>query len=89
MTLSISFSQFVNSFLAFKLMNIASCFWQTTEILEEMVETGSENMNVRDKDEVITRMRSSVASKQFGQEEKLCPLIAEVNIWFLLFHAML
>ncbi|KAG6413590.1 hypothetical protein SASPL_126304 [Salvia splendens] len=59
------------------------------EILEEMVETGSENMNVRDKDEVITRMRSSVASKQFGQEEKLCSLIAEVNIWFLLFHAML
>ncbi|XP_041997002.1 T-complex protein 1 subunit theta-like [Salvia splendens] len=50
------------------------------EILEEMVETGSENMNVRDKDEVITRMRSSVASKQFGQEEKLCSLIAEACI---------
>ncbi|XP_047944554.1 T-complex protein 1 subunit theta-like [Salvia hispanica] len=53
---------------------------KTTEILEEMVETGSENMNVRDKDEVITRMRSSVASKQFGQEEKLCSLIAEACI---------
>ena len=54
-------------------------FFQTIEVLEEMVEKGSENMNVRDKDEVITRMRSSVASKQFGQEEKLCSLIAEVN----------
>ncbi|KAL1569319.1 T-complex protein 1 subunit theta [Salvia divinorum] len=50
------------------------------EVLEEMVEKGSENMNARDKDEVITRMRSSVASKQFGQEEKLCSLIAEACI---------
>ncbi|XP_042024988.1 T-complex protein 1 subunit theta [Salvia hispanica] len=53
---------------------------KTIEVLEEMVEKGSENMNVRDKDEVITRMRSSVASKQFGQEEKLCSLIAEACI---------
>ncbi|XP_042002810.1 T-complex protein 1 subunit theta-like [Salvia splendens] len=53
---------------------------KTIGILEEMVETGSENMNVRDKDEVITRTRSSVASKQFGQEEKLCSLIAEACI---------
>ncbi|KAL1554545.1 T-complex protein 1 subunit theta [Salvia divinorum] len=53
---------------------------KTIEILDEMVETGSENMNVRDKDEVITRMRSPVASKQFGQEEKLCSLIAEACI---------
>lgn len=42
------------------------------------MEEGSENMNVRDTDEVILRMRSSVASKQFGQEDKLCSLIAEV-----------
>lgn len=42
------------------------------------MEEGSETMNVRDKDEVILRMRSSVASKQFGQEDKLCSLIAEV-----------
>lgn len=45
-------------------------------------------MNVKEKDEVISRMRSAVASKQFGLEEKLCPLIADVkqlctfDIWF-------
>ncbi|KAI3446370.1 hypothetical protein Pfo_003035 [Paulownia fortunei] len=53
---------------------------KTVEILEELVEQGSESMNVRDKDEVISRMRSSVASKQFGQEDILCPLIAEACI---------
>ncbi|KAL0334271.1 UNVERIFIED_CONTAM: T-complex protein 1 subunit theta [Sesamum angustifolium] len=53
---------------------------KTVEILEELVEKGSENMNVRNKDEVISRMRSSVASKQYGQEDKLCPLIAEACI---------
>lgn len=42
------------------------------------MEKGSENMNVRNKDEVILRMRAAVASKQFGQEGRLCPLIAEV-----------
>ncbi|XP_057768706.1 T-complex protein 1 subunit theta isoform X1 [Salvia miltiorrhiza] len=53
---------------------------KTIEALEELVEKGSENMNVREKDEVIPRMRASVASKQFGQEEKLCSLIAEACI---------
>ncbi|KAK4432212.1 T-complex protein 1 subunit theta [Sesamum alatum] len=53
---------------------------KTVEILEELVEEGSENMNVRNKDEVISRMRSSIASKQFGQEDKLCPLVAEACI---------
>ncbi|XP_057764110.1 T-complex protein 1 subunit theta-like [Salvia miltiorrhiza] len=53
---------------------------KTIEALEELVEKGSENMNVREKDEVISRMRASVASKQFGQEEKLCSLIAEACI---------
>ncbi|KAH6819639.1 TCP-1/cpn60 chaperonin family protein [Perilla frutescens var. frutescens] len=53
---------------------------KTIEALEELVEKGSENMNVRDKDEVILRMRSPVASKQFGQEDTLCPLIAEACI---------
>lgn len=52
---------------------------QTIEILEELVENGSENMNVREKDEVILRMRSAVASKQFGLEDKLCSLIADVK----------
>ncbi|KAL7154412.1 hypothetical protein ABFS83_03G001000 [Erythranthe nasuta] len=53
---------------------------KTIEILEELVEEGSENMNVRDKEDVISRMRSAVASKQFGQEDILCPLIAEACI---------
>ncbi|KAG9158533.1 hypothetical protein Leryth_024043 [Lithospermum erythrorhizon] len=50
---------------------------KTIELLEELVEEGSENMDVRNKDEVILRMRSAVASKQFGLEDILCPLIAE------------
>ncbi|GFP91834.1 T-complex protein 1 subunit theta [Phtheirospermum japonicum] len=53
---------------------------KTIKILEELVEQGSESMNVRDKDEVISRMKSTVASKQFGQEDKLCNLIAEACI---------
>ncbi|KAL7138691.1 hypothetical protein ABFS83_10G180700 [Erythranthe nasuta] len=53
---------------------------KTIEILEELVEEGSENMNVKDKEDVILRMRSAVASKQFGQEDILCPLIAEACI---------
>ncbi|GAA0167161.1 chaperonin [Lithospermum erythrorhizon] len=50
---------------------------KTIELLEELLEEGSENMDVRNKDEVILRMRSAVASKQFGLEDILCPLIAE------------
>ncbi|KAL6534574.1 T-complex protein 1 subunit theta [Orobanche gracilis] len=50
---------------------------KTLQILEELVEEGSGSMNVRDRDEVILRMRSPVASKQFGREDTLCPLIAE------------
>ncbi|XP_075517841.1 T-complex protein 1 subunit theta-like [Primulina tabacum] len=53
---------------------------KTIEILEELVENGSENMNVKEKDEVILRMRPAVASKQFGLEDKLCPLIADACI---------
>ncbi|KAL6509120.1 T-complex protein 1 subunit theta [Orobanche gracilis] len=53
---------------------------KTLQILEELVEEGSGSMNVRDRDEVISRMRSPVASKQFGQEDTLCPLIAEACI---------
>jgi T-complex protein 1 subunit theta len=44
------------------------------------VEEGSENMDVRDKEQVISRMRAPVASKQFGQEDTLCSLIADVSI---------
>lgn len=53
---------------------------KTLELLEELLEEGSENMDVRNKDEVILRMRSPVASKQFGLENVLCPLIAEACI---------
>lgn len=49
------------------------------EILDELVEKDSEKMDVRNKDEVISRMKSAIASKQFGQEDILCGLIADVN----------
>jgi T-complex protein 1 subunit theta len=45
--------------------------------LEDLVEKGSENMDVRNKEEVVLLMRSAVASKQFGQEDILCPLVAD------------
>ncbi|KAM0005206.1 putative chaperonin TCP-1, chaperonin Cpn60/TCP-1 family, groEL-like apical domain superfamily [Helianthus debilis subsp. tardiflorus] len=50
------------------------------EILEGLVEEGSDIMDVRNKDEVILRMRAPVASKQYGQEDILCPLIADACI---------
>ncbi|KAL9997971.1 putative T-complex protein 1, theta subunit [Helianthus anomalus] len=50
------------------------------EILEGLVEEGSNIMDVRNKDEVILRMRAPVASKQYGQEDILCPLIADACI---------
>ncbi|PNY05643.1 T-complex protein 1 subunit theta-like protein [Trifolium pratense] len=53
---------------------------QIVEILDELVEEGSENMDVRDKEQVISRMRAAVASKQFGQEDTLCSLIADACI---------
>ncbi|KAL8167155.1 hypothetical protein V2J09_008654 [Rumex salicifolius] len=53
---------------------------KTVELLEEMVEKDSDKMDVRSKEEVITRMRAAVASKQFGQEENLCRLIADACI---------
>ncbi|KAG6751895.1 hypothetical protein POTOM_044108 [Populus tomentosa] len=50
------------------------------EILSELVEPGSENMDVRNKEQVICRMKAAVASKQFGQEDILCNLIADACI---------
>ncbi|KAM0832089.1 hypothetical protein ACQ4PT_065116 [Festuca glaucescens] len=50
------------------------------EILEDLVEKGSENMDVRNMEEVVLRMKSAVASKQFGQEDVLCPLVADACI---------
>ncbi|XP_078435748.1 TCP-1/cpn60 chaperonin family protein [Wolffia australiana] len=53
---------------------------KTIEVLEELVEKGSESMDVRNKDEVALRMKAAVASKQYGQEDILCPLIADACI---------
>lgn len=53
---------------------------KTIEILYELVEEGSEKMDVRNKEEVVLRMKAAVASKQFGQEDILCPLIADACI---------
>ncbi|XVE62909.1 hypothetical protein DITRI_Ditri06bG0157200 [Diplodiscus trichospermus] len=53
---------------------------KTIEILEELVEKGSENMDVRNKEQVVTRMKAAVASKQHGQEDILCSLIADACI---------
>lgn len=50
------------------------------EILSELVEEGSDKMDVRNKNEVISRMKAAVASKQFGQEDMLCNLIADACI---------
>ncbi|KAG2686311.1 hypothetical protein I3760_09G001300 [Carya illinoinensis] len=53
---------------------------KTVEILEQLVEKGSENIDVRNKDQVIRRMKAAVASKQFGQEDILCSLVADACI---------
>ncbi|CAM8887004.1 unnamed protein product [Rhodiola kirilowii] len=53
---------------------------EATKILEELVEKDSDKMDVRNKEEVISRMLAAVASKQFGQENILCPLIADACI---------
>lgn len=38
-------------------------------------------MDVRNKDEVVSRMKAVVASKQFGLEDILSSLIADVSIF--------
>ncbi|GLT27503.1 hypothetical protein SLA2020_024940 [Shorea laevis] len=53
---------------------------KTVEILCELVEKGSESMDVRVKEQVITRMKAAVASKQYGQEGVLCSLVADACI---------
>lgn len=54
--------------------------FQVIEILDELVEEGSETMDVRNKEEVVKRMKAPVASKQFGQEDILSSLVADVRI---------
>ncbi|GMH20081.1 hypothetical protein Nepgr_021922 [Nepenthes gracilis] len=53
---------------------------KTIEILEALVDKDFEKMDVRNKDEVVTRMKAAVASKQFGLEDVLCSLIADACI---------
>ncbi|EOY11215.1 TCP-1/cpn60 chaperonin family protein isoform 2 [Theobroma cacao] len=53
---------------------------KTIEVLSELVEKGSEKMDVRNKEQVVTRMKAAVASKQHGQEDILCSLIADACI---------
>ncbi|XP_039045513.1 T-complex protein 1 subunit theta-like, partial [Hibiscus syriacus] len=53
---------------------------KTIEVLGELVEEGSETMDVRVKEQVVTRMKAAVASKQHGQEDILCSLIADACI---------
>ncbi|KAF9599277.1 hypothetical protein IFM89_036575 [Coptis chinensis] len=51
------------------------------ELLDELVEGAKgEIMDVRNKDEVVLIMKVVVASKQYGQEDILCPLIADVSM---------
>ncbi|KAJ8426363.1 hypothetical protein Cgig2_025502 [Carnegiea gigantea] len=44
------------------------------EILDELVDLGLHEMDMRNKDEVIMRMKPTVTSKQFGQEDIICSL---------------
>lgn len=53
---------------------------KAVELLEELVEPESDKMDVRNKDEVIMRMKSAVASKQFGQENIISSLTADACI---------
>lgn len=50
------------------------------EVLESLVVPGSEKLDVRDKAAVATRLRGTIASKIFGYEDLLCPLVAEACI---------
>lgn len=68
-------------FINFFLLSFLETF-QTVEILDELVEKGSENMDVRNKEQVVSRMKAAVASKQFGQEDFLSSLVADVIITY-------
>ncbi|ESW23842.1 hypothetical protein PHAVU_004G080500 [Phaseolus vulgaris] len=55
----------------------------TVQILDALVEEGSENMEVRDKEQIVSRMKAAVASKQFGLENTICsdPFYYEKVVW--------
>jgi T-complex protein 1 subunit theta len=50
------------------------------EILEALVQEGSETIDVRNEDQVILRIKAPVSSKLYITEHILCPLIAEACI---------
>ncbi|KAI6697061.1 hypothetical protein NL676_017180 [Syzygium grande] len=47
------------------------------ETLDELVEAGSETMDVQNKKQVVSRMRAAIASKQSGKVDRLCSLVAD------------
>jgi len=53
--------------------------FQTVQILDDLVEEGSETMDVRNKEQIVSRMKAAVASKQFGLENTICSLVADVS----------
>ena len=53
---------------------------QALEIMDTLVMSGSDTLDVRDAHAVSERIKGSVSSKQFGYEDLLCPLIAEACI---------
>ncbi|XP_027173860.1 T-complex protein 1 subunit theta [Coffea eugenioides] len=62
------------------IIGYAKAINKTIQVLEELVEAGSDTMDVRDTNQVISRMKAAVASKQFGLEDILCCLIAQACI---------
>lgn len=46
-------------------------------------------MDVRDKEQVISRMKAAVASKQFGQEDILSSLVADVMRSYFLYCCLI
>uniref|UniRef100_A0A0E0RA33 Uncharacterized protein n=2 Tax=Oryza TaxID=4527 RepID=A0A0E0RA33_ORYRU len=53
---------------------MAGYLFMLIEILEDLVEKGSENMDVRNKEEVVLRIRSTVAIKKFRPGGYIVPL---------------
>lgn len=52
---------------------------QALGIIDSLVLPGTDKLDVRDKAAVARRIRGAVSAKQFGLEDVLCPLIAEVR----------
>jgi len=69
--------------LIFKYCTDVAVLFQTVQILDALVEEGSENMEVRDKEQIVSRMKAAVASKQFGLENTICsdPFYYEKVVW--------